>query len=279
MIRIIRGRNQAKLFVVEMLVILAACLFLYPFFLVFINTFKSYADILTNVVDLPKSLLIDNYIQVWELIEYPELFLNTLFLTAFSVLGIWLFGAMAGYKLCRTKSKWSSFLFILCIAPMMLPFQSFMITLTQLAKQLHLINHLPGLSVVYWGLGCPLAIFLFHGFVKSIPIELEECAAIDGLSGLPLFFKIVLPIMKPVTSTVVILNAMWIWNDFLLPLIMLHGSASTLQLASYKFFGMYSSEWQYALTAVVLTTLPPMLFFLFMQKYMIRGMMAGAVKG
>ncbi|WP_426446179.1 carbohydrate ABC transporter permease [Paenibacillus sp. S-38] len=257
----------------------AAAVFLYPFYLVVLNTFKDYKEVVTSVLSLPQSLLIDNYLQVWKLVQYPKLFLSTLLLTLGSVLGIVLFGAAAGYKLSRTKTKLSGWLFFLAIAPMMLPFQSFMIPLTKLAKELHLINQLPGLMLVYWGLGCPMAIFLVHGFVKSIPYELEECASMDGCSPYRSFFSIIVPVMVPVLSTVVILNVMWIWNDFLLPLILLNGNEATLQLASYKFFGQYKSEWNYALTAVVMVTLPPILFFLFMQRYIVQGMMAGAVKG
>lgn len=272
-------RKKRSLLLLEIVVVIAALLFLYPFFLVVINTFKGYTEVVTDVIGWPKEFIFDNYTQVWKLIHYPKLFANTFLLTLASVAGIVLFGSMAGYKLSRTKSRTSSFLFFLAIAPMMLPFQSFMVTLTKLSKDLHLINHLPGLTLVYWGLGCPLAVFLFHGFVKSIPLELEECAYIDGCSPYRVFFNIIFPVMKPVVSTVIVLNAMWIWNDFLLPLIMLNGQEATLQLASYKFFGQYKSEWNYALTAVVMVTTPPILFFLLMQRYIIQGMVAGAVKG
>ncbi|MFC5448208.1 carbohydrate ABC transporter permease [Paenibacillus aestuarii] len=265
--------------IIQLILLLFALAFLYPFFLVIINTFKAYAEIVTDVVSFPKQLVFSNYTQVWNSMNYPKLFANTFVLTLASVVGIVLFGSMAGYKLSRTKTKTSAFLFFLAIAPMMLPFQSFMVTLTKLAKDLHLINHLSGLTMIYWGLGCPMAVFLIHGFVKSIPMELEECAYLDGCSPYRLFFSIILPVMMPVISTVIILNVMWIWNDFLLPLIMLNGQEATLQLAAYKFFGQYKSEWNLALTAVVLVTLPPIMFFLFMQRYIIEGMVSGAVKG
>ncbi len=272
-------KNRWKLYLLEIFLIIIAFVFLYPFFLVLVNSFKSYGEVMVDVVNWPQKWLGSNYGQVWKLMQYPKLFWNTLYVTLLSCAGIVFFGSMAGYKLSRTKTKLSGFFFVLAIAPMMLPFQSFMVTLTKLSKELHLINSLTGLSVIYWGLGAPLAVFLFHGFVKSIPMELEECATIDGCSTYKTYWKIVLPIMLPVTSTVIILNFMWIWNDFLLPLIMLNGQEATLQLASYKFFGQYESEWQFALTAVVMTITPPILFFLFMQKFIIKGMVSGAVKG
>jgi raffinose/stachyose/melibiose transport system permease protein len=271
--------RQRKMLLLEIVILILALIFLYPLLLVIINSFKNYNEIMTNVVSLPHSLILSNYSDVWGLMNYPVLFLNTLFITVISVGGILLFGSMAGYKLSRTRSKMSSILFFLAIAPMMLPFQSFMITLTKLSKDLHLINSLVGINVIYWGLGIPLSVFMFHGFVKSIPLELEECASIDGCSPFKIYYKIVFPIMIPVISTVAILNVMWIWNDFLLPLIMLNGKGVTLQLAAYKFFGQYKSDWNYALTAVIYVTTPPVLFFLFMQKFIIKGMVAGAVKG
>ncbi|AZN43216.1 carbohydrate ABC transporter permease [Paenibacillus albus] len=273
-------RNQRRFdIILEIVIAILALLFLYPLFLVVFNSFKTYDQVLTNILALPKSLMLDNYTEVWKLMGYPKLFVNTFLLTLAGVAGIVVFGSMAGYKLSRTKTKLSGFLFFLCIMPMMIPFQSFMITLTKLSKQFHLINSLGGLSVIYWGLGAPLAVFMFHGFVKSLPMELEESGAIDGASRYGVFVRIVFPVMVPVISTVIILNVMWIWNDFLLPLLMLNGKQSTLQLASYKFFGQYKSEWQYALTAVVYTSIPPIAVFLVLQKYIIKGMVAGAVKG
>ncbi|SFS84035.1 carbohydrate ABC transporter permease [Paenibacillus sp. BC26] len=273
-------RSQKRVtFILEIGIAILALLFLYPLFLVVFNSFKTYEQVLTNILALPKTLMVDNYQAVWGLMGYPKLFVNTFLLTLLSVTGIVIFGSTAGYKLSRTKSRLSTVLFFLAISPMMIPFQSFMITLTKLAKTFHLINSLGGLGVIYWGLGAPLAVFMFHGFVKSLPIELEESGAIDGASRYGVFVRIVFPVMVPVISTVIILNVMWIWNDFLLPLLMLNGQQSTLQLASYKFFGQYKSEWQYALTAVVYTSIPPIAVFLFLQKYIIKGMVAGAVKG
>ncbi|SDW85467.1 carbohydrate ABC transporter permease [Paenibacillus sp. CF384] len=273
-------RSQKRFnFILEIVIAILALLFLYPLFLVVFNSFKTYEQVLTNILALPKTLMFDNYQAVWGLMGYPKLFVNTFLLTLLSVTGIVIFGSMAGYKLSRTKSRLSTVLFFLAISPMMIPFQSFMITLTKLAKTFHLINSLGGLGIIYWGLGAPLAVFMFHGFVKSLPIELEESGAIDGASRYGVFVRIVFPVMVPVISTVIILNVMWIWNDFLLPLLMLNGKQATLQLASYKFFGQYKSEWQYALTAVVYTSIPPIAVFLFLQKYIIKGMVAGAVKG
>lgn len=274
-------KRKKKILIIEAVMIVLAIAFLLPLILVFTNSFKSYNEILTDVIKLPSSLQFSNYANAFEIMNYPRAFLNTVFVTVVGTLGIVLFSAMAGFKLSRTKTKYSWLIFLLCISPMMIPFQSFMITLTQICKKLNLMNSLGGLAVVYWGLGAPLSIFLYHGFAKTIPRELDECAQIDGCSSFRMFFSIILPILKPVTSTVVVINVMWIWNDFLLPLLMINGNKDikTLQLAAYNFFGQYVSQWHYALAAVVLTVVPAIIFFILMQKQIIEGMTSGAVKG
>lgn len=153
-------------------------------------------------------------------------------------------------------------------------------TLVKVAKVTHLINSTYGLGVIYWGLGAPLALFMYHGFVKTVPRELDECALIDGCPPFRAFTSIILPVLKPVTVSVIVLNTMWMWNDFMLPLLMLSGNqkSKTLQLAAYGFFGQYKIEWHYAMAGVFLTITPPVILFLILQKHIIKGMVAGAVK-
>ncbi len=274
-------RNRMINGVFTLLLLLAALLYLYPLFLVVINSMKSFSEVMTNVIALPGGISFENYIKAIELMEYPRLFLNTLIVTVLGVTGVVLLSAMAGYKLSRTKTKLSWIVFILCIAPMMIPFHSFMIALVKVAKSLHLINSIYGLSVIYWGLGIPLALFMYHGFVKTVPVELDECAVIDGCSPLRKFFSIIFPLLTPVTVSTIVINAMWMWNDFLLPLLMLSGEQKhkTLQIAAYSFFGQYKVEWHFAMAGVMLTIIPAIIFYLALQKYIIKGMVAGAVKG
>jgi len=155
-----------------------------------------------------------------------------------------------------------------------------MISLVKVAKQLHLIGSPFGLGVLYWGLGASLALFMYHGAVKSIPHELDDCALIDGASPFRAFFQIIFPLLQPVTVSVIVINTMWMWNDFLLPLLVLSGSKKslTLQLAAYNFFGLYKVEWNYAMAGVLLTILPAVIFYLCLQRYIIKGMVSGAVK-
>jgi len=258
----------------------AALIYLYPLFLVVINSFKTYEEITVNIIALPKNPNLNNYAETWKIMEYPPLFFNTLIATTIGVAGVVLFGSLAGYKLSRTKTFYSWIVFILLIAPMMIPFHSFMISLVKVARNLHLTRTPWGLGILYWGLGASLAIFLYHGFVKTIPKELDECAFIDGASESRTFFRIIFPLLQPVTVSVVVINAMWMWNDFLLPLLILSGSkrSYTLQLAAYNFFGLYKIEWNYAMTGVLLTIIPAIALYLALQKYIINGMVAGALR-
>lgn len=261
--------------------IVLSLLFLYPLFLAINNSFKSFAEVMTDVIALPKQLSLDNYVYVWKFIDYPRLFLNNTIITVVGLAGIVLISSIAAYKLARTKSKWSSVIYMLCIMPMLIPFQSIMLTVLRLAKDLNLADSTWGLGLLYWGFGAPLAVFIYHGFVKGIPAEIDESAKIDGASGFRLFFSVIFPLLKSVTATIVIIDVMWIWNDFLLPLLMVNGSPSTktLTLAAYTFVGQYTSDWQYAMTAMVMAVLPSIIVFIFLQKYIVKGVVAGAVKG
>lgn len=272
-------RFAAALFTGAMFVIAAA--YLYPLFLVVINSFKSFSEITTDVIALPSRLRFENFQKAFELMRYPNLFANTLLATAIGTCGVVLVSSAAGYKLSRTKTKYSALALIVCIAPMMIPFQSFMIALVKVARTLRLTGSVEGLGIIYWGLGVPLSLFMYHGFVKTVPKELDECALIDGSSTLRTFFVVIFPILKPVTVSVIVLNAMWMWNDFLLPLLVLSGAkaSQTLQLAAYNFFGQYKIEWHFAMAGVLLTITPAVIFYLALQKHIIKGMMAGAVKG
>ena len=259
---------------------ITALLYLYPLFLVIINSFKTYEEITVNVIALPKKPTLNNYIDTWKIMEYPPLFFNTLIATALGVAGVVLISSLAGYKLSRTKTAYSWIIFIVLIAPMMIPFHSFMIALVKVARNMRLTRTPWGLGVLYWGLGASLDIFLYHGFVKTIPKELDDCARIDGASPARTFFQVIFPLLQPVTVSVVVINAMWMWNDFLLPLLILSGSkrSYTLQLAAYNFFGLYKIEWNYAMAGVLLTLIPAIVFYLALQKHIIKGMVAGAVK-
>ncbi|MFC3803419.1 raffinose/stachyose/melibiose transport system permease protein [Cohnella sp. OV330] len=273
--------NKATRWALEIVMILLSLVFLYPLFLAIFNSFKSFQEVMSDVIALPHHWTFANYSYVWKFINYPRLFLNNTIITVLGLAGIVLVSSIAAYKLARTKSRLSGIVYFICIMPMLIPFQSIMLTVLKTARFLHLSDSTWGLGLLYWGFGAPLAVFIYHGFVKGIPKELDESAMIDGASGFGLFFRIIFPLLKSVTATIVIIDVMWIWNDFLLPLLMVNGSPTTktLTLAAYTFVGQYTSDWQYAMTAMVMAVLPSIVVFMFLQKYIVKGVVAGAVKG
>ncbi|MFC6333734.1 carbohydrate ABC transporter permease [Paenibacillus septentrionalis] len=276
-----KARKKLSRMILEIVMVLASLLFLYPLFLAINNSFKSFGEVMRDVIALPQSITFENYSYVWKFIDYPKLFTNNLVITVLGLAGIVLVSSIAAYKLARTKSRMSILIYMLCIMPMLIPFQSIMLSVVQLANDLNLSESTVGLGLLYWGFGAPLAVFIYHGFVKGIPKEIDESATIDGASGFRLYFSVIFPLLKSVTTTIIIIDVMWIWNDFLLPLLLVNGSPSTktLTLAAYTFVGQYTSDWQYAMTAMVMAVLPSIIVFMFLQKYIVKGVVAGAVKG
>lgn len=262
------------------LLTVAALFTLFPLLMALINSFKTNRELLTNVMSWPTEFNFDNYIRTFEKMRYGRSFANTVILAGLSVSLMILFSALAGWKLCRTKTRLSKFILNLFIFSMLIPFSSIMIPLYRVTLALDIKNSLVGLSLVYSGLGVSMAIFLYHGFVKGIPIEMEEAAAIDGCNSMQTFFKIVLPMLKPITATITITNVLWVWNDFLLPLIVISDSKKyTLLLSTNTLFGQYSSDWTAILSALILAALPVIVFYAIFQKQILKGISDGAVKG
>lgn len=274
-------KRKVSLVILEIVLLLCAAVYIYPVFLMLINSLKTFKEVLVDVVALPARLEFTNYIYVIEKINYGRLFLNNVVITSIGMFGIIFLSSLTAYILARRTTRFTKFAYMFCIIPMLVPFQTIMITLVKVMKSLHLSNSLIGLGIQYWGFGIPMAIFIYMGFIKTIPRALDESATIDGASTFYTYVHIIFPLLKPVTATVMVLNVMWIWNDFLLPMLMVNSSpkTKTLTLAAYTFVGQYNTQWQYAMTAMVLALLPSILFFIFMQKYIIKGVVAGAVKG
>ena len=274
-------KRSAGLIILEVILILCAAVYIYPVFLMFTNSFKSFKEVLVNVVALPTHLEFANYTHVIEKINYGRLFFNNVVITFTGILGIVFFSSLAAYILARRNTRFTRAAYMFCIVPMLVPFQTIMITLVKVMKTLHLSGSLLGLGIQYWGFGIPMAVFIYMGFIKTIPRAIDESATIDGASAFSTYVRIIFPLLKPVTATVMVLDVMWIWNDFLLPMLMVNSSpkTKTLTLAAYTFVGQYNTQWQYAMTAMVLALLPSILFFIFMQKHIIKGVVAGAVKG
>ncbi|AFC32951.1 binding-protein-dependent transport systems inner membrane component [Paenibacillus mucilaginosus 3016] len=273
-------RYTIRTFSLEIIAILLGLLFLVSFYFVIVNSFKTFADLLTDPTSLPTSLMWDNFVRAWKILKFPTVLTNSLIITVIANLAIAFLSAMAAYRMVRHPNKLNNFLFLIFVAAMVIPFQSIMIPLVRVAKTAGLFDSIFGLVVCYIGFGAPLSIFMFHGFIKSIPMEIEESAVVDGTSTYGTFFRIVLPLLKPIGVTVILLNSLWIWNDFLLPFLILQDpTLKTIPLATNTFFGQYTKQWDLALAALVLGIIPIVIFFLAMQRHIIEGITAGSVKG
>lgn len=256
-------------------------IYIYPVFLMFMNSFKPFGEVVSDPIALPKKPTIENFVYVADKIHYLQLFLNNVLITTIGILGIVFFSSLAAYILDRRENNYTKLIYGIIITPMLIPFQTIMITLLKAMNIIHLDQSRVGLGIQYWGFGIPMATFIFFNFMKTIPKEIDESAEIDGASTWKTYCAIIFPLIKPVCFTVIVLDVMWIWNDFLLPLLMVNSSnkTKTLVLASYTFVGQMNTKWQYAMTAMVLTVLPSIIVFIFLQKYIVEGVVAGAVKG
>ncbi len=258
-------------------------LYIYPIVLVFINSFKKKAYISKEPFALPTDKMfvrLENYIRGIEQTDLIKAFGWSVFITVFSVAAIILFCSMCAWYISRVNTKVTKTIYILCLFAMVVPFQMEMYTLSKISNMLHMGNPW-GIIVIYLGFGAGLSVFMFTGFMKSIPLEIEEAAMIDGCTPLQTYFRVVMPISKPTCVTVAILQAMWIWNDYLLPSLVLdQRKYKTVPMAVQYLKGGYGSVDMGAMMGtLVLAIVPIIIFYLFCQKYIIEGVVAGAVKG
>lgn len=277
------SKKRAKNALLSVIFSIISILWLCPIGLVVINSFKKKAYISRAPFAIPTDKMyvgIDNYINGIKKTGFFEAFGWTLLITVGSVAAIILCTSMCAWYISRVKNGVTTTIYYLCLFSMIVPFQMVMFPLSKIADMLKL-NTPWGLIVVYLGFGAGLAVFMFTGFVKSIPLEIEEAAMIDGCTPIQTFFNVVLPIMKPTCVTVAILQAMWIWNDYLLPYLILDlKKYKTISIAVQYLKGGYGSVDMGAMMGVlVLAIIPIIVFYLFCQKYIIEGVVAGAVKG
>ena len=256
--------------------------FLAPIIIVLYNSFKGKFYISDDPFALPNAETfsgIENYIAGIEKTGFPAAFGWSLIITVFSVIAIVLFTSMTAWYIVRVKNGLTKALYYIFVFSMIVPFQMVMFTMTKTVADLGLDTPW-GLIIVYLGFGAGLAVFMFCGFVKSVPVEIEEAAMIDGCNPIQTFFHVVFPIMKPTAITVAILDAMWIWNDYLLPYLLIGSEYKTIPIAVQYLRGGYGSVDMGAMMAMlVLSIIPIVVFYLSCQKYIIKGIVAGAVKG
>ena len=257
--------------------------YIYPLLLVLINSFKKKAFISRLPFALPNAKTFvgwENYTNGLTKINFFDSFLNSLIITILSVILILLCTSMCAWFICRVRTKLTRSVYYLCLFSMVVPFQMVMFTLSKTADYLKLSTPFT-IPIVYLGFGAGLAVFMFCGYMKSCPIEIEESAMVDGCTPLRTFFSIVLPILQPTYVTTAILETMWIWNDYLLPYLVLNlKKYKTIPIAIQYLKGGYGSVDMGAMMAMLVLSILPIIFlYLFLQKYIIKGMVAGAVKG
>lgn len=280
---------KARANISRLLIILGwlfAVLTLFPIYIMITNSFKGRAEIFTDTIGLPQSIDFTYYANAIQKMDFFRAFLNSLTITVASIFFIIIFSSMAAWALVRNKSKTSSFIFFLLVSTMLIPFQAVMIPLMQYMSgwsikpiNFSMIDTFYGLIFMYIGFGTSLSVFLYHGFIKGVPVSLEEAAMIDGCNRFQTFWRIVFPTLKPISVTVAILNVIWMWNDYLLPSLVLRSpKLRTIPLSTFYFFGEFTIQWNLAMAGLVLTIIPVIIFYLLSQRYIIKGVMEGAVK-
>lgn len=277
-------KKISKLFA-EIVAIILCIFYLFPVYIVFVNSFKNRSELYENALALPTKFSFQYYIKAIEKMNFLKAFGNSLIVTLVSIAILVVLASMTAWMLVRTDNRFSRIMFMIFVATMIIPFQTIMMPLMQVMGWARDNLHLPMLdtlgALIYMnvGFGSSMAVFLYHGFVKSIPISLEEAATIDGCNKFGVFWKIVFPMLKPTTVTVMILDVIWIWNDYLLPRLVLSSkSLRTIPLSTASFFGQFTIEWNLSMAGLMMTIIPVIIFYLVAQKYIVKGVAAGAVK-
>lgn len=271
-----------KNFILYFFLTVSALIFVFPIIIVVINSFKNKLYITSDPFSLPNEISFagfENYISGLNKTEFFSAFGYSLFITVASVIVIILFSSMTAWYITRVRNKLTAALYYAFVFSMIVPFQMVMFSMSKIANLLSLDNPV-GIILIYLGFGAGLSVFMFSGFVRGIPTEIEEAAMIDGCGSIRTFFLVVFPVMRPTAITVAILNAMWIWNDYLLPYLVIGSDYKTIPIAIQYLRGGYGSVDMGAMMAMlVLAIIPIIIFYLRGQKYIIKGVVSGAVKG
>ena len=263
--------------------IMVFLLYMFPFIFILINSFKTKKEIIKTPLKIfsEAGLSFDNFVKAYQKMDFFKAFSNSLIVTISATVIVIILASMTAYYFVRINNRIAKVFFALMIASMIIPFQAIMIPLVSIyGAKLGVLNSRATLVFMHVGFSISMSVFIFHGFIKSsIPISLEEAAYIDGCSRTKTFFKIIFPLLKPTTATLVILNVLAFWNDFLLPsLVLTKEKLLTLPLSTYKFYGTYSADLGPIMAALVLTVAPILILYIFLQKYIISGVVSGAVK-
>ena len=277
-----KGRMKAGQAAAHGLLILIALYTLAPLVFLLFNSFKSNNEIVESPIASPSSWSLQYILGAAAQINFWKALGITSVITVISVGLLVMISSLAAWVMVRSKSKLAVFLYLGFTAAMLIPFQSVMYPLLDIFEKLGLKN-MPGLVLMYGGFGLSMSVFLYHGFIKSVPQSLEEAAIIDGANIFQMFFQVVFPLLKGTTVTVIVLNGMWIWNDYLLPFLVIGNSEGVKTLTLELYFakltsGQYGNPWELIFPAVLVTILPIVFLYIFLQKYIVAGVAEGAVK-
>lgn len=271
---------EKKNHLVTVLLLLGAVIFIFlPLYMTLIIAIKDPTD-MNNVLALPKKLRLSNFVDAWVMTDFPRKFLNTAFITIVNLVFTLITNSFVAYAITRNrkKSRFFAIAYYYFISAMFIPFHVIMLPLVIQVSSFHMDN-IFGITFLYIIFGLPMNIFIYSGAIRSIPEALDEAAKIDGASPLQIFLNIIFPILKPTSATVAILSFMWTWNDFTMPLVLLTDQRQqTLQLAQYIFAGEFSVNYNLAFASYTMVLIPVLLVYLFCQKWIMNGVVAGAVK-
>lgn len=281
---VMNKRSPRKVFselLVTIIMILFVLVILYPFIVMLLVSLKDTKEALISPNSIPDKLMWENYLKAWKSMNYPKVFANTIYITGASLAGIILFSGICSYVIAwSAHQRFYNIIYLLFICGIMIPFYTALVPLTKLMTDLHLNNSLTGMIWFYIGRNMPMAVFLYTGFIRSVSSEILDAGKVDGANIWNLYWKIMFPIMKPITSTILVLDALGIWNDYLFPKIMLIGKElRTITLAQAYFKGENSGMMNLTFAAYILTIIPVILFYFAFQKNIVEGVAAGAVKG
>ncbi|WP_320129325.1 carbohydrate ABC transporter permease [uncultured Sphaerochaeta sp.] len=274
-------KKKIDLGILYVVLFLLALYTLAPLWILFVNSFKGQDEIIANPLALPTTLSMQYILNAISEIHFFKAVGTTTLITASSVLLIVLVSSLAAWMMVRNKGKASNLVFMCFVAAMLIPFQAIMYPLIQFFDDLGLKNAI-GLVFMYGGFGLSMSVFLYHGFVKGVPKGVEEAATIDGCNIFQMYGLVVMPLLKSITVTVVVLNSMWIWNDYLLPFLVI-GNSNTKTLVLELYFakitsGQYGNPWQLIFPAVFISIIPIVIVYLFLQKFIVKGISDGAIK-
>jgi raffinose/stachyose/melibiose transport system permease protein len=273
-------RRSIRRTIVEVIVLVASIMFVAPIVITFLNSFKQMPEISKSFFSIPAKLDLSNYMEVYRLTKMDVALFNSFLLVVCSLIGIIWFSAMASYVIARLDNYYNKVIYSLFVMGLIIPFAVIMIPLMKIVGFFHLQGRF-GLIVIYVALGLSKGVFLMTGFIKSsVPIELEESVVTDGGTGGTVFRKVVIPLIKPIIVTLIMLDTIWIWNDFLLPSLMLTKPEwRTLPLSQFRLVGDYVQKWNLQFAAFSMMMIPLFIFFLLCQKHIVKGLSAGSLKG